>query len=394
MNDPKDFLMAIQNTGFSDLYLKIDTFHKILHKTSNLLSNEVHSNKSKHVVKSGSPNLRPDLFRNVENILISFIGRPSFNFIENLLATYNNVPISSNQINFVYQHHFNPIISLRSYLDIPPIDVYLDPVSLREGIIKEIDPTSSKVYNALRLQDSGVVPVCTDVAIVNPETLMPCVEGEIGEIWCCSEANVFDYSIFNSKKKSKKDSFITEQFQSKFNKEYENGLTYLRTGDLGFIRNIQRINSEGDLISLNLLYVLGSISETIEILGLTHFVFDLEKTIKSTNNAIRNCLIAKAGGLLVCLVQTNSEMTEKYGNLTALMVSELMNNHGVILDLVSFVSLNASIILKKYDMWSLNRLFIIKDWFNGDIKIDAQFAINYGENISMYLLSEFDKDTQ
>lgn len=394
MNDPKDFLMAIQNTGFSDLYLKIDTFHKILHKTSNLLSNVVHSGKSKHVVKSGSPSLRPDLFRNVENILISFIGRSNFNFIENLLATYNNVPISSNQINFVYQHHFNPIISLRSYLDIPPIDVYLDPVSLREGIIKEIDPTSSKVYNALRLQDSGVVPVCTDVTIVNPETLIPCVEGEIGEIWCCSEANVFDYSIFNSKKKSKKDSFITEQFQSKFNKEYENGLTYLRTGDLGFIKNIQRVNSKGDLISLNLLYVLGSINETIEILGLTHFVFDLEKTIKSTNNAIRNCLIAKAGGLLVCLVQTNSEMTRKYGNLTALMVSELMNNHGVILDLVSFVSTNTSNILKKYDIWSLNRSFIIKDWFNGDIKIDTQFAINYGENISMYLLSEFNKDTQ
>lgn len=394
MNDPKDFLMTIQNSGFSDLYLKIDSFHKILYKTSIFLKNEVNSNKSKHSIKSSSPNLSSDIFRNVKNIMISFTGRPSLNFIENLLATYNNVPISSKQINFIYQHHFNPIISLRSYLDIPPIDVYLDPVSLREGIIKEIDPTSSKVYNALRLQDSDVVPVCTDVTIVNPETLMPCVEGEIGEIWCCSEANVFDYSIFDSKGKSKKDSFITEQFQSKFDKEYENGLTYLRTGDLGFIRNIQSVNSEGDLISLNLLYVLGSINETIEILGLTHFVFDLEKTIKSTNNAIRNCLIAKAGGLLVCLVQTNTDMTDKYGNLTALMVSELMNNHGVILDLVSFVqNNNASSKLKKYDTWSLNRSLIIKDWFNGDIKIDIQFAINYGENISMYLLSEFDKNT-
>ena len=117
-----------------------------------------------------------------KKVVVSFIGRPSFRSIENLLATYNNVKISPNQINFVYQHHFNPIISLRSYLDIPLIDVFLDPVSLREGIIKEIDPTSSKVYNAQRLEDSGVVPVCTNVTIVNPKTLVPSVEGEISEI--------------------------------------------------------------------------------------------------------------------------------------------------------------------------------------------------------------------
>lgn len=396
MNDPKDFLIAVQNMSVTDLYFRLDTFHKIIYKASSVFENDPKlprqksSGKSKHSMKS---NLSPNLFRNVKNIMISFIGRPSFLSVENLLARYNKVTISPRQINFVYQHHFNPIVSLRSYLDIPPIDMYLDPVSLREGIIKEVDPTSSKVYNALRLQDSGVVPVCTDVTIVNPETLMPCLEGEIGEIWCCSEANVFDYSIFNPTGKSKKDPFITEQFQSKFNKECENGLTYLRTGDLGFIRNIESTNIEGNFISLNLLYVLGSINETIEILGLTHFVSDLEKTVKSTHKAISNCLIAKAGGLLVCLIQTRPGMSEKYGNLTALVVSELMNNHGVVLDMVSFVkNSNISNRLAKYDNWNVNRSFIVKDWFNQDIDIETQFAVNYGENISMYLLSDFEKN--
>lgn len=396
INDPKDFLIAVQNMNVTDLYFRLDTFHKILYKASSVfggesnLPNEKSSGKSKHSMKS---NLSPNLFRNVKNIMISFIGRPSFISVENLLSRYNKVKISPNQINFVYQHHFNPIISLRSYLDIPPIDMYLDPVSLREGIIKEVDPTSSKVYNSLRVQDSGVVPVCTDVTIVNPETLLPCLEGELGEIWCCSEANVFDYTIFDPKGKSKKDPFITQQFQSKFNKECENGLTYLRTGDLGFIRNIETTNIDGDLISLNLLYVLGGINETIEILGLTHFVSDLEKTVKTIHKAITNCLIAKAGGLLVCLIQTRSGFSEKYGNLTALVVSELMNNHGVVLDMVSFIKNgNSSIRLNRYDNWNANRSYIVKDWFNQDIEIETQFAVNNGENISMYLLSDFEKN--
>ncbi|CCK71744.1 Cmr2p KNAG_0H03290 [Huiozyma naganishii CBS 8797] len=393
LSAPKAFLLGIQNLNARDLYFTLGMFHRVLERASSVLVNgskDVASNKSKNLHKNTSK-LIPYFFRNVKNIMITFVGRPSFLSIENLLARYQKVVVSPYQINFVYQHHFNPIVSLRSYLDIPPIDVYLDPVSLREGVIREVDPTSSRVYNALRLQDSGVVPVCTDVTIVNPETLLPCLEGEIGEIWCCSEANVHDYVLFNANGQLSKDKFITEQFQSKFNKEVANGLTYLRTGDLGFIRNIQSTNREGDLISLNLLYVLGSINETVDILGLTHFVTNLEKTVRDAHPSIMNCVISKAGGLLVCLIQCRNGKVERHGNLTALVVAALMSSHGVILDLVSFVKFDQNGVCKKN--WNVNRHNIMESWFDQELRIESQFAVNYGENISIYLLSDFEKDT-
>lgn len=389
--EPKDFLIGIQNQNVKDLFLDIETFHKVLDKTSYLLSqgkSATEKVKEKHI----SSNVLPKCFRNVKNIMIPFCGRPSYTYLENLLSRYKQVIISPEQINFIYQHHFNFLISLRSYLDIPPINMYLEHSSLREGIVKEVDPTSSKIYNALRLQDSGIVPVCTDVTIVNPETLLPCIDGEIGEIWCCSEANVIDYSILNSNNKLSKSSFITEQLQSKFSTDVQNGLTYLRTGDLGFIRTVQTTNNSDDYVALNLLYVLGSINETVEILGLTHFVSDLERTVKDTHRSVSRCIVAKAGGLLVCLVQSTSS-NDKYPNLTSLIVSELLNAHGVVLDLVAFVKNDRTSLVTKYSKWENNRSMIMQEWFKQNITIDSQFAVNYGENISIYLLSDFEKNT-
>lgn len=388
--EPKDFLIGIQNQNVKDLFLNIETFHKILDKASYLLSQGKATNE-KPRDKHGSSNVLSKCFRNVKNIMIPFSGRPSYTYIENLLLRYKQIVISPQQINFIYQHHFNFLVSLRSYLDIPPINMYLEHSSLREGIVKEVDPTSSKIYNALRLQDSGIVPVCTDITIVNPETLLPCIDGELGEIWCCSEANVIDYSLLNSNNKLGKSSFITEQLQSKFSKEVQNGLTYLRTGDLGFIRTIKTTNSNGDYVALNLLYVLGSISESVEILGLTHFVGDLERTVKDSHKSINRCIVAKAGGLLVCLIQCNASSNDKYPNITALAVSGLLNTHGVILDLVAFVKNDANSQLNKYSKWENNRSKVMQDWFQQRINIDSQFAINYGENISIYLLSDFER---
>ena len=73
MNNPKDFLMAIQNTDSSDLYFKLDTFHKNLYKISEYLMNEVNYNKSKHPLKNTSPSLSPDIFRNAKKKSSGFL---------------------------------------------------------------------------------------------------------------------------------------------------------------------------------------------------------------------------------------------------------------------------------------------------------------------------------
>ncbi|AJT77887.1 DMAP1-binding Domain [Saccharomyces cerevisiae] len=397
LTDPKEFLIGLQNLNVKDLYLKLETLYALLDRASSLIEGFKNKKENINSAKNNtSGSLREDVFKGVRNIMIPFPNRPRIYTIENILKRYSTISLSCTQISYVYQHHFNPLISLRSYLDIPPVDLYLDPFSLREGIIREVNPNDVSAGNYIKIQDSGVVPVCTDVSVVNPETLLPCVDGEFGEIWCCSEANAFDYFVCNSSKnKLYKDPFITEQFKSKMKSEVNNTLSYLRTGDLGFIKNVSCTNSQGEVVNLNLLFVLGSIHESIEILGLTHFVSDLERTVKDVHSDIGSCLIAKAGGLLVCLIRCKERHNPILGNLTTLIVSELLNKHGVILDLCTFVRTkgispkNSSMIM---EVWAKNRASIMQAWFDQKIQIEAQFGINYGENISIYLLSDYEKD--
>lgn len=200
LTDPKEFLIGLQNLNVKDLYLKIETFYSLLDRASNLINGSKNRKENSNSSKNNtSSSVRGDVFKSVRNIMIPFPNRPRVYTIENILKRYSTISLASTQINYLYQHHFNPIISLRSYLDIPPIDLYLDPVSLREGIIREVDVNDMAKNGGtyIRVQDSGVVPVCTDVSVVNPETLLPCVDGEFGEIWCCSEANAFDYYVCN-----------------------------------------------------------------------------------------------------------------------------------------------------------------------------------------------------
>ncbi|CCD23444.1 Cmr2p NDAI_0B04100 [Naumovozyma dairenensis CBS 421] len=395
MTDPKDFLFGLQNLNVKNLYLDMKTFRIILEKAYNLIRALPYTKDGKHHSSSSSSSknistavLRSDFLRNVQNLMIPFINRPQTVLVENLLKRYNNVFVSPTQINYVYQHHFNSLISLRSYLNVPPVDLYLDTVSLREGIVKEVDPAITDESEYVRIQDSGIVPVCTDVSVVNPETLLQCYDGEFGEIWCCSEGNAFNYYICDEENnKLSKDPFITEQFKSKFKKDVDDGLTYLRTGDLGFIKNVSVPDSQGDLINLNLLFLLGAINETIEVLGLTHFVVDLEKTVRLAHPSIITCIVSKAGGLLVCLVKCKDTVQDKLANITALIVTQLLNGHGVVLDLCAFVATRGSMGYSLTD-WPKNRDIVMENWLSQDIEIKEQYGINYGENISIYLLSE------
>ncbi|CEP62094.1 Cmr2p LALA0_S04e07646g [Lachancea lanzarotensis] len=411
LSDATNLLVALQNRNVKDLLVSAEMFCVIMDRANSSIQKS-HGNNSasgKKDSRSAKSSVRPDFLQKVQNIMIPSKGRPSLLAIQNSLARYPFVSVNPAQLNHLYQHLFNPLISLRSYLGIPPVDVYLDLVSLREGVIKEVDASFLSMKDSgqyLHLQDSGVVPVCTDVLVVNPETLQPCFEHEIGELWSCSEGNVYDYNINpvvaaekrlvqsgarTNKSQLGKLPFISGQFKSKLRGDADNGLSYLRTGDLGFMKSIRCTDSRDNVLSLTVLYVLGSINETIEILGLTHFVTDLEQAVRNTHSAIQNCMVAKVGGLLSCLIECRGTKSYEYSNLTPLVVAALLRDNGVALDLCCFLkpqSLRYSI-----KRWQNNRMTILSDWLRGKLKIEAQFGINYGENNSIYLLSDFEKDS-
>lgn len=306
----------------------------------------------------------------VSNLMIGWEGRPNVDIIKQVATRFSATKLSSSSLSHVYSHYYNPLIALRSYLSFDPIDLYLDPDSLRLGLVSIV--SQSTVPNAIHIQDSGIVPVCTQIAIVNPETRRLCKVGEYGEIWVCSEGN---YEGVIQKIGSDVKTFHKYQFDA----HTENGdpsLKYVRTGDLGFLHNVSRTEKSGT-IDFQPLFVLGPIGSTFETMGLMHFAIDLETTIENSHPEIKNggCCVFKADGFVIAVVDTTRA---KYlSSLIPVIFNKVLSDHFLVLDIVAFT---------KQDTFPYSRLGVkqrskvLRRWIQKKLDIHAQYGLNYGEN--------------
>ena len=107
------------------------------------------------------------------------------------------------------------------------------------------------------------------LAIANPETLVSCQPGEVGEIWVSGSSVARGYW---------KQPEITKATFNAYLKDTNEG-PFLRTGDLGFI-------DRGEL------YFTGRLKDTIVIKGRNHYPQDIEKTVEETTSWIRPSCVA------------------------------------------------------------------------------------------------------
>lgn len=169
------------------------------------------------------------------------------------------------------------MVVTRSYMCIEPVEVWLDLRALRRGLTCPVDPDTDPT--ALLLQDSGMVPVNTQIAIVNPETCTLSHVGEYGEIWVQSEASAKSFC-------GSKAELDTERFNGRII-DGDPNVPYVRTGDLGFLHTVTRpIGPGGQPVEMQVLFVLGGIGETFEVNGLNHFAMDLEDSVEKCHRNI------------------------------------------------------------------------------------------------------------
>jgi acyl-CoA synthetase (AMP-forming)/AMP-acid ligase II len=169
------------------------------------------------------------------------------------------------------------MVTARSYMCIEPIELWLDTNALRRGLVVPVHPETDP--SALLVQDSGMVPVNTQINIVNPETNALCHVGEYGEIWVQSEANVGGFY-------QSKDIFDKEKFNGR-TFDGDPNVRYMRTGDLGFLHTVSRpIGAGGSPVEMQILFVLGAIGETFEVHGLLHFPMDIESNVERCHRNI------------------------------------------------------------------------------------------------------------
>ncbi|KAK9456772.1 hypothetical protein V1511DRAFT_515423 [Dipodascopsis uninucleata] len=263
------------------------------------------------------------------SLMVAFDGRPDRKLFDKLRIHFANSGLDTTAFSSVYSHVVNPMITTRSYMGIEPVELRLDIKELRRGLIV-IAPPDNKDY-ALIVQDSGMVPINTHVAIVNPETRRLCRLSEYGEIWVASKANASGFY-------GSKDPFDADRFNA-HSMDGDPSINFVRTGDLGFLKTVTRpIGPGGSMVEIQVLFVLGAVGDTFEVGGLNHFALDIENTIEESHRAITKggCAVFQAGGLTIAVV----EVTRKnyLASIVPVVVNAVLNEHQMILDVVTFVA--------------------------------------------------------
>ena len=107
------------------------------------------------------------------------------------------------------------------------------------------------------------------LAIANPETMITCLPGEVGEIWVSGASIAQGYWRQPEITKATFNAYLQDTGEG----------PYLRTGDLGFI-------DRGEL------FFTGRLKDTIVIKGRNHYPQDIEKTVEETSSWIRPSCVA------------------------------------------------------------------------------------------------------
>ncbi|MEO1427758.1 MAG: fatty acyl-AMP ligase [Cyanobacteria bacterium J06633_8] len=102
------------------------------------------------------------------------------------------------------------------------------------------------------------------IAIVNPETLVECNHGEVGEIWVSGAHIARGYWRKPELSEKTFNAYIADTVKGPF----------LRTGDLGFLQN-------GEL------FITGRIKDVIIIRGQNHYPQDIELTVENSHIALK-----------------------------------------------------------------------------------------------------------
>ncbi|KAF1811818.1 acetyl-CoA synthetase-like protein [Eremomyces bilateralis CBS 781.70] len=299
----------------------------------------------------------------LKNLMISTDARPRVDVYQKVRVHFAQAGLDRTAINTIYSHVLNPMVTSRSYMCIEPIELWLDMESLRRGLVLPVDPDSDPT--ALLVQDSGMVPVSTQISIVNPETSRLCMVGEYGEIWVHSEANAFGFY-------GSKDAFDAERFNAR-TLDGDPNAQYVRTGDLGFLHNVSRpIGPGGSLVEMQILFILGNIGETFEVNGLNHFPMDIEYSVERCHRNIvpGGCAVFQAGGLVVVLVEIFRK--NFLAALVPVIVNAVLNHHHFVVDIVAFVGKGD---FPRSRLGEKQRGKILNSWVQRKIRSIAQFGI-------------------
>ncbi|WP_369387666.1 aminotransferase class I/II-fold pyridoxal phosphate-dependent enzyme [Streptomyces sp. CG1] len=136
-----------------------------------------------------------------------------------------------------------------------------DSAVLEERVARPALPDSPR---ATRVVSCGPVAEGVEVAVVDPDTRRALPDGRIGEIWTAGPSVARGYW--------RRPDATRDTFQARL--DPRSGTRYLRTGDLGFLR-------DGEL------YVTGRTKDVVVVQGRNYFPHDIELTVEKADDRFR-----------------------------------------------------------------------------------------------------------
>ncbi|KAI8079707.1 uncharacterized protein B0P05DRAFT_541664 [Gilbertella persicaria] len=264
----------------------------------------------------------------MQNVMLAVSSRANPKLYERISRYLSLSRLEKNTINTVYSHPQNPMITTRSFMLLEPLSLVVDTEWLKQGIICPTDDTSRGIL----LQDSGIVPTNTMIAIVNPATMTLCPSNVMGEIWVTSDSNI--KGLFATK----------EEYNNVFEatiKGADPRLTYMRTGDVGFLWKMQRgaIGTQTPLEEGQCLFVLGHLDEIIVSKGLFYFPMDIEKTVESSHQDIipEGCYAVQATNNEIILIIAIQPGNGPLLSIIPVIVNSVLERHALLVDTIVMV---------------------------------------------------------
>ncbi len=141
--------------------------------------------------------------------------------------------------------------------------VRLSRPALALGVVQPVDGADQT--NSTLLLGNGPPSAGVTARIVDPETLRPCEEKEIGEIWVDSPSKAVGYFGLETESQA--------LFHARIDGD-GSGQRFLRTGDLGFLH-------DGEI------FVTGRRKDLLIINGHNHYPQDIEETVRHCHPAVR-----------------------------------------------------------------------------------------------------------
>ncbi|KTD74622.1 fatty acyl-AMP ligase [Legionella waltersii] len=200
------------------------------------------------------------------------------------------------------------------------------------------------------------------VKIIDPDTLQPCDNDQVGEIWV--QSNSVSQGYWEQEKETK------QAFHGYINGD-NSGPRYLRTGDLGFLHDDQ-------------LYVTGRIKDLIIIYGKNHYPQDIEYSLM---HADFHKLLGKCSAFVVqegpeyklvvmCEVKNKGMGQEEQDKLFNEIFELIYRNHQLEANTIVFVPLKS---LPHTTSGKIRRSFCRKHLLENTIPVLASWHLNLEE---------------